>query len=346
MASVAFNLFRGSIFVAITLTLIIVSLFLHHFLPKEHAIPIISFRNINESLEARNKISSQIDDALKTVGFFVLKDHPINVKTLEETQKITLEYFAFPVEEKKKIPMSPDYPYGFSKSETLSLSETDEIQLPDLKETFQVMLGDENDNNIDPIPLWPNKPIDFKSLWTNYYRKCEILSKEILSLMALALNLESNYFNNFLTSHSSVLRGAFYPQIVNMSEVSENQFRCSQHSDWGALTLVLQDHEGLEVKTRSGNWISVPFLKNSFVVNIGDLMARWTNDVYVSTKHRVVVEPKQSFESRLSLVFFLLLGKEHMVHCVHPEDCKYEPINAFDYNMMKHQQAKSKSNED
>jgi hypothetical protein len=100
----------------------------------------------------------------------------------------------------------------------LSISHTSEIY--DGTNFIDIVVQDENGNNIDPIPLWPNKPIDFKSLWTNYYRKCEILSKEILSLMALALNLESNYFNNFLTSHSSVLRGAFYPQIVNMSEVS------------------------------------------------------------------------------------------------------------------------------
>ena len=108
-----------------------------------HAVlPTISLKN----WKLRKKVvGAEIDEALKTVGFFKITDVEdlFDFTLLHKVQEISKVFFLLPIEEKRKILMTTEYPYGYSGDEILSLSETEEVQLPDLKETFQVMLGNE-----------------------------------------------------------------------------------------------------------------------------------------------------------------------------------------------------------
>lgn len=141
-----------------------------------------------------------------------------------------------------------------------------------------------------------------------------------------------------------------YPHLD--SEPGANQTRASVHTDYGSLTILRQDGgvSGLEVQNRSGHWVPVQQIPDSFVINLGDLMSRWTNDQWVSTPHRVVVPPLNAAASnrRISMAFFHNINADHVVHCI--ETCqsesnpsKYPPINAMEHLMQKHRASTKKA---
>ncbi len=121
--------------------------------------------------------------------------------------------------------------------------------------------------------------------------------------------MEGNWFEDKITDHITNLTLNYYPKIE--TDLSDDQLRRGEHSDWGTLTILHHDGEsGLQIKDASGEWVDVPSVPDSFVVNLGDLMARWTNDRWKSTVHRVV-PPKDLSRDRLSLVFFQQLNFFH-----------------------------------
>ena len=118
------------------------------------------------------------------------------------------------------------------------------------------------------------------------------------------------------------------------------QLRASAHTDYGTMTILLQDTRGgLQVLTKDDTWLDVTPIPNTFVVNIGDLMARWTNDRWVSTLHRVVDPPTPG--RRQSVAFFHNINADHLVECIPTctsakEPAKYQPITALDHLLSKH----------
>jgi len=302
-------------------------------------IPIFSYSDffIDSSLEQQKKIADRINDVLKDVGFFVLTDFPFNI-TSAEMWTVTNDFFNLPLHEKQKVPMTDTYPYGYQHLEILSKSEsTREENVPDLKESFQIMMSSQTFPSDDV--RWPENLNKFKEEWIQDYRRMEKLSDDLWEIFELALDLPPGYFQQFVQKHQSVLRGIHYPQINQ--EPDNIQMRCSEHSDWGAFTLLRQDTSGgLQLKSREGAWINVDIPPNSISVNIGDMFQRWTNDVWVSTKHRVVVpQDVHSRGERISFAYFILLSPDVMVSCLQSDNCGYPPINANDFLMEQHKKA-------
>jgi len=186
--------------------------------------------------------------------------------------------------------------------------------------------------------IWPNSPVEFKSAWIAYYQQMEILASKIMQLFANALRLEEKFFDPYIDQPISALRALNYPAQKKPPEIG--QLRAGAHSDYGSLTILLPEENsvGLEILTLSGQWELVPAIPNTFIINIGDLMARWTNDRWISTLHRVV--NKGSTNKRQSLAYFHQPNWNAEIQCLScclqdGELPKYPPVKSGPYLMEK-----------
>ena len=172
------------------------------------------------------------------------------------------------------------------------------------------------------------------------------LASNILRVFALALNLPENWFMNKIDCHGSALRALNYPEMETPPKPGE--LWASAHTDYGSITILKQDDApgGLQVMDRDGNWVTVGYTGDSFVINLGDLMQRWTNERWVSTLHRVVNPPVDPGcpTRRQSMAFFHNINPDHLVEVI--ETCtsaelpaKFEPITAGEHLMQKHNAA-------
>jgi isopenicillin N synthase-like dioxygenase len=154
--------------------------------------------------------------------------------------------------------------------------------------------------------LWPERPAELRDIWTAYYRTMGSLAASLMRTFALALGLPEGFFDTKIDKHISRLRVRNYP--AQSVAPAPGQIRAGAHSDYGSLTILATEDKpgGLQVCNAAGEWVDVPIVDDCLIVNIGDLLARWTNDTWVSTLHRVVNPPAGAgAESRRqSLVFF------------------------------------------
>jgi isopenicillin N synthase-like dioxygenase len=155
-------------------------------------------------------------------------------------------------------------------------------------------------------------------VFIGYYRAMSELAQVLMRLFALGLGLEESFFDAKIDRHISRLRLRNYP--AQLAPPLPGQLRAGAHSDYGSLTILATEDRpgGLQVRNAAGEWVEVPVVPDCFIVNLGDLMARWTNDAWVSTLHRVVNPPPDSgAESRrLSLVFFHNPNYDAQVSCI------------------------------
>jgi isopenicillin N synthase-like dioxygenase len=153
-----------------------------------------------------------------------------------------------------------------------------------------------------------------------------------MRIFALALGLDEHWFADKIDDHCSTLFANHYP--AQDTPPLPGQLRLGEHTDFGSLTLLHQDDApgGIEVRDPAGAWRPVPHVPGAFVVNIGDLMARWTNDRWVSTLHRVVNPPSdRRGEARLSLPFFHQPNADALIECIptcagENDPPRYEPV--------------------
>jgi len=302
--------------------------------------------------EGKKKVAEQIGKACVEIGFFVITNHGVEKEVIDRVWDSCRRFFDLSVAEKREVPMTENYPYGYSGfgDEVLSMSKNVTAGA-DLKESFQICLGPENmpKEALQHQPLWPSKPNDFLTSYTAYYRALERLSTDLLRLFALALRLPENWFEDKITRHQSALRVLNYPH--QDTAPIEGQLRASAHTDYGSLTILRQDNApgGLQVLNKDKSWQDIKTPDDAFVINLGDLMARWTNDAWVSTVHRVINPPTNSVSStrRQSMAFFHNLTSEAVVECIetcksNEKPAKYPPVLAGEYLMSKHGSANKK----
>lgn len=316
------------------------------------AIPVIDLKLWYEGTpEGRKKVADAMRDACENVGFFFIRNHGVPEHVVKDVFDASRRYFDLPVPEKKKISMAKDYPYGYENQERLVRSESDptsgqgakeKASPADIKESFNVALGPIQQTHSEmPAPRWPESPPDFKEKCTAHYRACEKVVDEMLKIAALALELPVNFFEDKTDRHVACLRTLNYPDTSG-NPPQPGQLRASPHTDYGTFTLLCAgaDREGLQVMKKGGEWLDVDIPDDCFTVNVGDLLCRWTNDKWRSTRHRVVVK-RVDAKRRQSVAFFHNLNPDAMVAtlptCVNVDrPDKYNDVRAQDYLMMKH----------
>ena len=166
--------------------------------------------------------------------------------------------------------------------------------------------------------MWPEELPEFQATWTAYYRHMEELAGTLMRIFAMALGMDEHYFDDKIDRHITNFSMLHYPP----QDVAPlpGQLRAGAHTDYGSLTIVKPDgaEGGLQVRTKDGGWLDVPHVPGAFVVNLGDLMAEWTNDRWVSTLHRVV-NPSRSAGAaarRLSMAFFHQPNYDAVIQCL------------------------------
>ena len=178
--------------------------------------------------------------------------------------------------------------------------------------------------------LWPKMP-DFRDTMLDYFNRVWRLGRDLHRGFALDLGLEPDYFEMRLDRPNATLRLLHYPQSA--VPLSEGQLGAGVHTDYGNVTLLATDEVGgLMVQDRSGRWLDASVIPDTFVCNIGDCLMRWSNDVYVSTPHKVVNPGKD----RYSVAFFLDPNPDAIVACLPTcisadRPAKYQPITGAEF---------------
>lgn len=290
--------------------------------------------------EVRARTAAQLDRICRETGFLVLSGHGVPVAVIEEIWAATGAFFAQPQDRKAQVAAPyAGYPYGWMGPNSEALAKSKGVETPpDLKESFNGGPRAAPDGLTDPDALafcyqptlWPDLP-GFRAAWEAYYAAMEELAGRVMRAFAAALSLPEDHFEPFIDAPISALRALYYPATQGEAEVGQQ--RAGAHTDYGSLTILLPQpgSRGLQIE-RDGAWVDVPAPKDAFVINIGDLMARWTADRWASTLHRVVAHPGQP--ARQSLAFFHQPNWEAQIVPLDGSDA-YPPVRSGPYLMEK-----------
>jgi len=315
---------------------------------KGSAVPYVPIIDISRD---PNAVGAELDEICRAVGFFQITGHGIDDDTADRAWTAATRYFDLPLADKLSVARpADDYPYGYIPvaGESLSQSMTDAAP-PDLKEVFNIgpvtppahRLTDPDEASVYAPNLWPEALPELREAWTAYYLAQRDLGDRLMGLFARGLGLPPGFFADAIDQCPNALRAINYPARDHAP--APGQLRAGAHTDYGTLTILRQDAVGgLEVLDRGGDWTGVASVPGAFVINIGDLMARWTNDRWQSTLHRVVDPPDAdaSRARRQSMPYFQNANWSAEISCLPTclapgEAPRYEPVLAGPHLMGK-----------
>ncbi|MCW2766064.1 MAG: putative oxidoreductase, 2OG-Fe(II) oxygenase family [Nocardioides sp.] len=317
-------------------------------------VPVIDISALRDgSAEELVALVAQIDGACREIGFFQITGHGVDLDMVQRMYDVSRAFFDQSDEIKQSVAQpNPQTIRGYCAVGQQSFAYSDDVTTPtDLHEKYDV--GPVDVPAGDPyfsvehsgahfLPnQWPDSPASMQGTWTEYFRTMNNLCREIMGLFALALDLPFEYFVDVIDKDISMLRAINYPH--RDEPPLPGQMRAGAHTDYGSVTIVRQEEApgGLQVFTKDGDWIPVPVVPGAFVVNIGDLMAQWTNDLWTSTRHRVAPPPPDSGDTRrMSLVFFHQPNHDAIIECIptvlaEGESPRYAPVSSGDHLMSK-----------
>lgn len=294
----------------------------------------------------RDAVARAVDAACRDSGFLMVAGHGVDAALMHRYEQQLRAFFDLPVDVKQRIGVTRDSNRGYRGRNATALAHSrGDYTPPDLMERFTTGRSNIPDdeyhrarahNHFQPN-RWPEDP-EFVATAIAYYAEMERLAADLMRLFARALSLPEGYFEPFCDKHISHLVANYYP--VQKEDALAGQFRAGAHTDFGALTLLNPAHSprGLQVQALDGGWEDVEHVPGTFIINIGDLMARWTNDRWVSTMHRVV--PPAGAGDRMSIAFFLQPNDDARIACLptctdaeHPP--KHEPATSGEHYQMK-----------
>jgi len=278
-------------------------------------------------------LAKQLRQACQGIGFFYLKGHGISDDLLDATFEASRRFFAGPLEARMKI-HKDRFHRGYLPIGTTRYPG----KAPDLKDSFDigVDLSLDHPDVVAGLPLhgpnqWPDLD-GFRAPVETYFQAVRDCGLRLLKLFAQSLKVEKDFFTRHYENPTILMRLLHYPPQSEALE--EGSIGAYPHSDYGVMTLLAQDPSGgLELQKLDGSWIGAPYIPGTLVANIGDLMARWTNDVYRSNLHRVV---NRLGTERYSIPFFFNPNHYALVECIPscaaPDRPRlYPPVEAGEY---------------
>lgn len=303
----------------------------------DNDLPVIDFGGFRNGSDAqRAEIGRQVDRACRDTGFFYIENHGIAASVLDTCFASAARFFALPEAEKQKISISQSRAHRgwYRLGEEVLNPET--APQGDQKEGIKIGrdCGPEHPRVKAGMALhganqWPDLP-DWRSHMEACYSACERLGRDLMRAMALGLGLDAAYFDRWLSEPMATLSPIFYPPTPH------GAYGAGAHTDFGCLTILFQQHiGGLFVQNAAGEWHEAPPRDGCAIINIGDMLARWSNDQYRSTRHRVF---NHATAARQSLAFFFDPDPDAdlspLPGCVvdHPH---YPPMTALDHLLEK-----------
>jgi len=316
-----------------------------------HDVPIIDIApSLAGDTAAQRRVAAAIGEACRDIGFLVITGHGVQQDLIDRVEAASRDFFDLPLDEKMKVGRpAPDVTRGYIpiRAEALERGRGKAGAPGDLNESFMIGPLDAPGDAYHRGPaagkhfhpnLWPERPVELQPAWTAYFHAMSALAQHVMRLFALALDLPEQFFDAKIDRHISRLRVRNYPAPATPPE--PGQVRAGAHTDYGSLTILKTEAKpgGLQVCNRAGQWVDVPVVPDCYIVNIGDMMARWTNDRWVSTLHRVVNPPMEqaAVSRRQSLVFFHNPNYDAEIECI--PTClapgaqpKYEPTTSGEH---------------
>lgn len=299
------------------------------------------------STAEQQQIAAEVDEICKTLGFLVVTQHGVKKDIIDDAWNTAREFFDLPLAEKLAVKSPyPGCPRGYFPIASEALAKSLGVTTPpDLKESIAIGPLRAPQRAISEAEaefhygenLWPERPPNLRAALTHYMLAMESLGNSLLRVFAMALSLPPDYFEESHSDPMCALRCLNYPAVDE--PLLENQRGAGEHADYGSITMLKSDPEvaGLEVRLPSGEWIAAPLVRDGFIVNIGDMMARWTNDRWVSTLHRVISPGAAGGGGRRqSMAYFYNTSFDAEISCIPTclaagETAKYEPVNGGDY---------------
>jgi isopenicillin N synthase-like dioxygenase len=298
--------------------------------PSRGTIPTIDIsRFLTGRDEDKRAVAVQIAEACETAGFLILSGHGIAQSVLDGAFQHSRGFFDLEQAEKDRWHTTgTSRQRGYHALATRGLANTLDKSMPlDLRET--VFLGPVDDHRArfaeqpDALTahapnIYPETPSEFSPALVAIYQSFERLANDILRIFAIALEMPEAYFVDKMDHHFSILSSHHYPALSEPP--LPGQLRTGAHTDFGAFTILAMTNAigGLEALLPDGRWMPIKPRPGTLVVNLGDMMARWTNDRWTSTLHRVVNPPKIGAwgSRRQSIGFFAHPNFDAEIACI------------------------------
>ena len=292
-------------------------------------IPVIDIGALRDG-SAPADVAHAIYRASRDAGFLYVSNHGIPEDLIIQARQIGLDFFHQPQEEKLTVAVNSDH-RGFLRPGGAKMSDDARV---DLKESF--IWGHDFGNEDRDRPLqgsnqWPEAPTGMQSALEQYFEAADGVAHHIMRACALGLDLTPDAFLKTASRPLSRASLTYYPP--QPESLGPDQFGVARHTDFGVLTVLCQDDVGgLQVQDYEGDWVPAHPIPGTLVVNVGDLLARWTNGRLRSTPHRVI---NASQRERLSLVLAFDPDFDTVIDpaiaCKSGEALRDEPISCGDY---------------
>lgn len=284
---------------------------------------------------ARAAVAQKIGDACRNIGFFYVINHGVPEALVANVYAQSKRFFALPAAQKAEIAIENSACHrGYFQLGGENLDPARQKAAGDLKEGVKIGRDLPATHKLVTAgtPLhgpnqWPANLPGWREVMEDYYAAMEFLGRELLHAFALALGIQEAYFDGWLDAPMTTLGPLHYPP--QRGHITEAQIGAGAHTDYGCLTILAQDDAGgLQVRNAAGIFIDAPPIPGTFVVNIGDMMERWTNGVFTSTLHRVI---NISGRERYSIPFFFDPDFHAPVECLKTclgDGAKFPPTTA------------------
>jgi isopenicillin N synthase-like dioxygenase len=303
-------------------------------------IPIVDLQG---SLDADAPLARQnaraLFEALSQIGFAYIAGHNVAPATREAAFAASRDFHASTLAQKQSLAINAFHRgYMGMATSTIVTSSVAKVTRPNMSESLMLMheLPPDDPGLLAGLPMqgpnqWPDWLPGFKPAMLAYVREVDALGRHIVRLIALALGLPATALDHHFDHPTTFLRALHYPP---QPPAEDEQIGSAPHTDYGIITLLAQDDSGgLQVRPRGGDWIEAPPIPDTYVLNVGDMLARWTNGRLVSTPHRVI---NRSGGDRYSLPYFLDPSMDTLIECLptctdsaHPP--QHTPVRYGDY---------------
>ncbi len=300
------------------------------------AIPSVNLADfLSNDDKLKREFVQQLGKAYEEVGFVAVKNHGIADELIRDLYNYVQQFFSLPLQQKRKY--EDPVLAGQRGYTSFGKEHAKGFDAPDLKEFYQYGQVPRDNFNEEEYPAnIPVKEVEgFNSTFEQAYRAFEKSGKALLQAIAIYLELDEFYFDDFVHNGNSILRAIHYPPITTEPK---SAIRAEQHEDINLITLLVgASADGLQILTKQQEWVAVTSLPEQIVVNVGDMLQRLTNNKLCSTTHRVVNPPRELWHtSRFSIPFFLHPKSSMSLKCL--DSCiddahqkQYEDATAGEY---------------
>jgi isopenicillin N synthase-like dioxygenase len=291
------------------------------------SVPVIDLRPwFGTDEAARAAVAAEVDDALRSVGFFLISGHGVAADLHARVRAEARAFFALPPGTKQRYAVTVGgrgwLPPGVEANGYAEGTQTP----PDLKESFAVGADQPTgDPAVDGYWFQPNVyPAEVPGLEpavVAYLARMRALADELLVLCAAALGLEGDFFTRHTGHATHTMNVNWYPPMAVAGQPEPGQFRIGPHTDFGTVTILDREpgRGGLQVWTEQDGWEDAPYVPGAFTINTGDLLARWSGGRWKSNRHRVLPPQAEApDEDLVSLVYFYEADHDAVIESLQP----------------------------